>query len=714
MTKYDTLDPRRELEQTITKDLKRALEKRGFTVQHNGTRSQPAPAKKPDIVVYDHNTHINVEVTKTTKSSADREFLSIKDHLQKSKRLNSTKKCFAIYVSPETHYRMMNACRDFSILNENKEDLKMMPLCFENFEPFITKLIESHKQRYPKKEILSLFKEYRQFVDDERIFGILYSNLFSDDIVLKKQLEAKEESKHQKTVEELIKNLLKLEDDLREHQGITHIDAIRTIIFLVFIKLYEEKREYDGKENRLKLETFKKFQEFEDEEETKHAIRNLFDKIKTDPELVSAKVFTETDFIDEKLDDDFVINFFIEPFEKYHFYTTKVDGIGAAYEVLGMRTGKDVKAGQFFTPENVVKFMVMLAELDQDDVILDPACGTARFLIYAMYEMEKSLKGRSKDKKLEDIKSKQLHGSDYDLNVAKLAKMNMYIHGDGKANILDRDGLLLYDFDGKIDVILTNPPLGNQSYTRIGYDDDFRLKRMEVIPKRNETKEKLERYKTKLKEREKLLETNKLQKPKDAKRHATMIKRYNQKILELETKIRNGKATLVVRGSKMKGGALFVGATKHYLKNVRDSSAPIEWRGGKLVIILDEGVLNTTSYKEVRDFIRKYFYIKAIISLTRETFVPVSNTSTKTSILYAIKKEDPDALQQEPIFFAHAEKVGIDTKKRICPNHLFNDDNSVLEKFREFKEKILASYDGVQFNRQRFLELGFTKGEINV
>lgn len=712
MTKYDSLDARRELEQIITEDLRRALKKRGFSVQHSGTRTQPAPAGKPDIVVFDQGTHINVEVTKTTKSSADREFLSIKDHLQKSKRLDSKKKCFAIYVSPETHYRMMNACRDFSILNEDKKDLKMMPICFENFELFVTKLIQTHKEKYPKKEILSLFDEYRQFVDDERILSILYDKLFSDDIALRKELEMKEESKHQKTVEELIKNLLKLEDDLREHQGITHIDAIRNIIFLVFIKLYEEKREFEGKENRFKLETFRKFQEFEDEEKTKHAVQALFGKIKSDPELVEAKVFTDTDFLDEKLDDDFVIDFFIKPFEKYHFYTTKVDGIGAAYEVLGMRTGKDVKAGQFFTPENVVKFMVRLAELDQDDVILDPACGTARFLIYAMEDMRKKMTGRNLEEKFEEIKTRQLYGTDYDLNVAKLAKMNMYIHGDGKANIMDRDGLLLYEFDGKIDVILTNPPLGPQSYARTSYDDDFRLKRMEIIPKTNLTEQKLEEYRTKLKEREKLLEITRLQKPKDAKRHAAMIKKYNRKILELETKIETGDVKLDVRGSKMKGGALFVGAARHCLKSIRDSSAPLEWRGGKLLIILDEGILNTETYTEAREFIKTYFYIKAIISLSRDTFVPVSSTSTKTSILYAIKKEDPDVIQQEPIFFAHAEKVGIDTRKRVCANHLFNDGEDILSKYFDFKRKVLASYVGSIFNRQKFAELGFEKGTI--
>jgi type I restriction-modification system DNA methylase subunit len=163
----------------------------------------------------------------------------------------------------------------------------------------------------------------------------------------------------------------------------------------------------------------------------------------------------------------------------------------------------------------------------------------------------------------------------------------------------------------------------------------------------------------------------------------------------------------------MKGGALFINAAKHYLKAISNQGALPEWRGGKLLIILDEGILNTNDYKDVRNFIKKYFYIKAIISLTRDTFVPVSNTSTKTSILYAVKKEDPDAKQQEPIFFAHAEKVGIDTKKRVCPNHLFNGGSDILSKYKEFKEKVFASYDGVHFNKSRFLEQGFARGKID-
>ena len=96
------------------------------------------------------------------------------------------------------------------------------------------------------------------------------------------------------------------------------------------------------------------------------------------------------------------------------------------------------------------------------------------------------------------------------------------------------------------------------------------------------------------------------------------------KIAECNLSMKDGYPYLEITGNQMKGGALFLNAAKHYLKSTRDASALPEWRGGKLLIVLDEGMLNTDDYKRVRDFIRKYFYIKAVISLTRDTFVPVS------------------------------------------------------------------------------------------
>ena len=154
--------------------------------------------------------------------------------------------------------------------------------------------------------------------------------------------------------------------------------------------------------------------------------------------------------------------------------------------------------------------MVKLAELEYTDVVLDPACGTGRFLIYALEDMLDKVTGVNASKQEEKIKTEQLYGTDDDINVAKLAKMNMYIHDDGKTNIRDEDGLLLYECDNKIDVILTNPPLGDLTYMKDTYDDDFRLKRTEVIPRKNITEdilviyeERLDVFKKKLEEAKK-------------------------------------------------------------------------------------------------------------------------------------------------------------------------------------------------------------------
>lgn len=703
---YRQLNPKTELEQTITKVLKAALTKRGFEVKHNGTETTNAPGGVPDIEIWDDNYHINIEATQTVKASADREYLAIKDHLEAVKLENPNKKCYVWYISPETHYRMANAIREYDLSNRDKEDMKIMPLCFSNFELLTDKLIHTVKDEYSKDDIIRLFPNYLSFVDDERVMKVLYEKLFYSDTNLKSEIEAKEEDKHQKTVEELIAGLTKLEKDLRDYRIALATDAIKNVIFLVFIKLYEEKREFHKEENRFTKASFLRFQAYIRQNKKKRAIHTLFEDIKDDQELKDAKLFTESDRLSERMDDDFVIKYFIEPFSRYHFYTTKVDGLGAAYEVLGKLSGKDVKVGQFFTPEKIVRFMVKLAELEPTDVILDPACGTARFLTNAMEDMTHKVSGADMAGQIDRIKKTQLFGTDDDLNVAKLAKMNMYIHNDGKTNIQDKDGLLLYDMDNTIDVILTNPPLGYLTYMKDTYDDDFRIKRMEVIPRKNLTTEKLSKCEARLK---KLQDNEHNIESKQIDRYQRRKQSLIDKIAEYRVLVTRGESEYVTTGNLLKGGALFVDAAKHYLKDIRDASALPEWRGGKLLIVLDEGILNTDDYKLVRDFIRKYYYIKAVISLTRDTFVPVSNTTTKTSILYAIKKDDPDVTQQEPIFWGHADKVGINTKKKVCPDHL----PAILDKYWEFKQKVISCYRGLRFDKALFIASNFLPGEIH-
>ena len=763
MSKYDSLDARTELEQTIASDLNDAFQKRGLAAEHQSQTRSHAPANVPDIILSNEAFGIAIECTKSKGAGQDREFNSIRDHLQQLKNEDPSKDCFCIFTSHETSQRMLDSIREHNFVRKDEPDLKIFPLCFNTLELILKNLSDSVPDLYPISEFISVFNKHADFVDDQRIKKLIYRALFAADTQLGEDIEKEEVERDQKMLESLVKDLDKLENYLREHGIATGERAIDTLIYLVFMKLYEEKRVKEGEgKNRLKKDNFLEYKNDLPRRirEGNQAIHKLFDTIKSEEEFEASGMFSQSDNFTEDLKDEFIINKVIPVFDNYAFFGTRVDALGAVYEVLALRANKDVKVGQFFTPENVVSFMVELAELDVCDTVLDPACGTGRFLIWAMDDMTRKIDKSSERNKEELRKRVRLHrlfGADIDNRIAKIAKMNMWIHGDGKTNIIRCNGLLLdtrsfnghETYDNAVDVVLTNPPLGDLNYQE-GYTDDFR-NRMEILPLKNRTEERisqvnerinkyrdeesdLESHKTRLEDSEtvqdyRTLETSEKNREirkriRELKQNETVkeylgivrsIRRKEKTIqsneeqrTELETVIRSDRCEYEVTGNAMKGSALFINAIYHYLASDRDHEALPEWRGGKIITIIDEGVLNTGDYTRVREFIRSNFYIKAVISLSRDTFIPVSNTATKTSVLYAIKKQDSSAVQKEPIFYAHVGKVGMNTKKKVCPNHL----EPILEKYFEFKKKVEVSYDGLHFNRQEFLNRGFEKGTI--
>ncbi|MBI3152984.1 MAG: AlwI family type II restriction endonuclease [Chloroflexi bacterium] len=94
MPRYISLNSYTQLEQTITDDLKSALERRGFSVIHNGTRDSHAPGGKPDIVAFDEEHVLIFEVTKSKSAAQDREFQSIRSHLKDVKAKNVKNSAF--------------------------------------------------------------------------------------------------------------------------------------------------------------------------------------------------------------------------------------------------------------------------------------------------------------------------------------------------------------------------------------------------------------------------------------------------------------------------------------------------------------------------------------------------------------------------------------------------------------------------------------------
>ena len=763
MSKYDTLTPR-EVELEMTEDLKAAFEKRQMTVQHLGQ------AGKPDIVVENEFVLVIFEATKRKKTQQDGEFPAIRDHLNQAKAENPDKRCFCVFVSPETSRRMLENTREHNFARADRPDLKICPISFDLFELLAKKLSESVADQYPVDSFLAVFDQYPDFLDDGRVKKIIVGQLFPDDPELTPIIEREEIERAERLQAQFLRELLRLEQYMRDQGIATSQNAIDTLLYLLFIKLFEEKQEVCTGRNRMTPAGFEEFrrQQRGTVRERGTAIHQLFKVITDENEFRTCGMFSQWDTLPDTVTDSFITETVIPSFSKFTFRGTKIDALGAVYEVLALKANKDVKVGQFFTPEKVVDFMVKLAEIDYRYIVVDPACGTGRFLIWAMDDMLRKVEAdeaqRDKEGERERVKLHRLFGCDIDERIRKIAQMNMWVHGDGKTNIVRYNGLLLHErgfnghetFDDSVDILLTNPPLGHIDYTVPVLQGDFQ-ERTVVLPRRDVTEQQLRVIQTRIQEHQEGLEAFESEKAllqakvevqeylelcvaeqtKETRRQlrelkaSEPVKLYRQVIRSIDSKNRTiarnveeanrlqacitlGQVETEVTGSTFKGGVLFLNSIWHYLTSSRVPEDLPEWRGGKVVIILDEGTLNTDEYAEFRDFVKRHFYIKAVISLTEDTFVPVSETSTKTSILYAIKKQDPTAVQREPVFFGHVEKVGLNTKRKVCSNHLDDPDNQgILQKYKEFMAAVLASYNGLEFVPQRFIETGFCPGEID-
>ncbi len=102
------------------------------------------------------------------------------------------------------------------------------------------------------------------------------------------------------------------------------------------------------------------------------------------------------------------------------------------------RYKKKSESGQVFTPDHITSFMYRLIDVDQNDRVLDAACGSGAFLVKSMCNMIKE-SGGLKSQKACEIKEAQLFGIEFDREIFALACANMLIHKDGKTNLEQLD-----------------------------------------------------------------------------------------------------------------------------------------------------------------------------------------------------------------------------------------------------------------------------------
>jgi len=440
--------------------------------------------------------------------------------------------------------------------------------------------------------------------------------------------------------EEFAKLLHDCHNVIRNREKLDPAAAFDEIAKILFVKVYVE-RELRAKRQRKNLFNV----EYLDNQLGKHPLNTLFEQTKEAYE--DDKIFDDDEEIRLKPATGREI---VKLLERYNLSDTSEDIKGIAFErFLGRTFRGDI--GQFFTPRSIVEFMIRMVEPKEGDVICDPASGSGGFLIrffeivreqiladadaqYQAFKSELEKKKLSEAKKAESLRTKFadiqqtldkhkrdtrlwtlanrcIYGTDANDRMARTSKMNMIMHGDGHGGVHHHDGFLNVNgiFEGRFDIILTNPPFGaSVEPSDVVHEADVTV-----------SHEAEKRY------------------------VADYGEPYTDALARVRAAVNKPIASLfeLPKGekSKIKTEVLFIERCLSLLKP-----------GGRLGIVLPEGIFNNPSLAYVREFCENRAFIRAVVSLPQETFFS-SGASVKASLLFMQK-------------FTEREQADFDTKHR--------------------------------------------------
>lgn len=156
-------------------------------------------------------------------------------------------------------------------------------------------------------------------------------------------------------------------------------------------------------------------------------------------------------------------------FEPYDLSLTEFDIKGEAFEYFLSDTFTG-GLGEFFTPRNVVEFIVDAVDPKIGHKIVDPFCGTGGFLIYAFEVINDKISqnefaDEEKERWKAQLSNRSLYGTDWKERTSQACKMNMMVHGDGNSGIFMHHGLTdvpMHIEPGWFDMCITNPPFGSR------------------------------------------------------------------------------------------------------------------------------------------------------------------------------------------------------------------------------------------------------------
>lgn len=138
-------------------------------------------------------------------------------------------------------------------------------------------------------------------------------------------------------------------------------------------------------------------------------------------------------------------------------YTDDSETLGDAFEYLLSTLSTQGDAGQFRTPRHIIDFIVEVVNPQRDETILDPACGTAGFLISAYQH----LINKNPNLSSEELKAiyNNINGYDISPDMIRFSLVNLYLHQFANPKIFEYDSLTQEDrWNEYYDVVLANPP----------------------------------------------------------------------------------------------------------------------------------------------------------------------------------------------------------------------------------------------------------------
>lgn len=460
------------------------------------------------------------------------------------------------------------------------------------------------------------------------------------------------------TRDEFSRLLFKCHNIIRNNDKLSPEAAFDEISKILFIKIRYERTnsgtQIFSKEEFLKQ---KKMYDAVKSKESPDYYQFLFNKTKED--FAKDHLFDENETIKIRENSFEQI---VKELQVYNLSTTSDDVKGIAFEQFLGRTFRG-ELGQFFTPRTIVDFMVSVLDPQEGEYICDPCCGSGGFLIrafeYVREHIENEVEVRKEDvkkslftddysklpkKEQEKIDQKVIeafskmnyeldinnpmgrlrslsfdciYGTDANPRMARTAKMNMIMHGDGHGGVHHHDGLLNVNgiWEGRFDVILTNPPFGARIDKELKITEADRFTDIEKI-KAYEKRYGKENYDNALKQ---------------------VNDHIDQPILDL---FQIGKFSGLTE-------VLFIERCLNLLKP-----------GGRMGIVLPEGVLNNTNLQKVRDFVESKAKILLIVSIPQDVFMAAGAT-VKPSLLFFKKFTENEAEEYNRIYIQASHEVEV-------------------------------------------------------